>query len=94
VEALNCGVGENIMQWCQGGRRHVGQKSLIEVQHAQKSTEITGGLGWVVVLEMGHSFFQRLGTLVTEEGGLGYLGNALCWVDEDPVPLKLVEESP
>jgi hypothetical protein len=57
-----------------GGRR-MGQKSSIEVQHAQKSKELTGGLAMVAVLEMGHSFFQRLGNLgghlVTEEGDLG-----------------------
>jgi hypothetical protein len=52
----------------------------------------------VAVLEMGHSFFQRLGTfgehLVTEEGDFGCSKGALHRVDEDPVPLKLVEEGP
>jgi hypothetical protein len=51
----------------------------------------------VAVLEVGHSLFQRLGTLggnlVTEEGDLGCWKDALRWVDDDPVPLKLVEES-
>jgi hypothetical protein len=52
----------------------------------------------VAVLEMGHSFFQRLrtfsGHLVTEEGDLGCSEDALRWVDNDTVPLKLGEESP
>jgi hypothetical protein len=46
---------------------------------------------------MGYSFFHRLGTLgrhlVTEEGDLGCLEDALCRVNEDPIPLKSVEES-
>jgi hypothetical protein len=75
-----------------------GQKSPIEVKHAKKSTELTGGLGRVAVLEAGHSFFQKLGTLgghlITEEGDLGCSDDALRLVDEDPIPLKLVEESP
>jgi hypothetical protein len=41
----------------------MGQKSPIEVQCAQKTTELTGGLGRVAVLKMGYSFFQRLGIL-------------------------------
>jgi hypothetical protein len=53
----------------------MGQKSHVEVQHAQKSTELTVGLWRVAVLEMGHSLFQRLrtfgGNLVTEEGNSG-----------------------
>jgi hypothetical protein len=61
-----------LVQWCLGGC-HVGQKSPI-VQHAQESTELTGRLGWVAVLEMGHSFFQRFGTLgghlISNEGDL------------------------
>jgi hypothetical protein len=52
----------------------------------------------VAVLEMGHSFFQRLGTLgghlVSEEGDLGCSKDTIRRVDEDPVPLKSVEESP
>jgi hypothetical protein len=52
----------------------------------------------VVVLEVGYSSFQRLGTLdgylATEEGDLGCSEDALEWVDEDPVPMKSVEESP
>jgi hypothetical protein len=52
----------------------------------------------MVVLDMGHSFFQILGTLgrhlVTEEGDLGCSKDSLHWVDEDPVHLKLVEEGP
>jgi hypothetical protein len=41
----------------------MGEKSPVKVQHAQKSTELTGGLGRVAVLVMSHSFFQRLRTL-------------------------------
>jgi hypothetical protein len=54
-------------------------------------------LSMVAVLEMGHSIFQRLrtfgGHLVTEEGDLGCSEDALRWVDDDPVPLELGEES-
>jgi hypothetical protein len=75
----------------------VGQKSPVEVQHAQKSTELTGGLWMVAVLEMGHSPFQKLRTfgehLVTEEGNLEYSKDALRLVDDDPIPLKLGQES-
>jgi hypothetical protein len=43
----------------------------------------------VAVLEVGHSFFQRLGTLggylVTEKGDLRSPEDALCWVDDDPI---------
>jgi hypothetical protein len=53
--ALDSGVEENV-KWCLGGRR-VGQKSPVELQHAQKTAELTGGLGRVAVLETGHSFF-------------------------------------
>jgi hypothetical protein len=41
----------------------MGQKSPVEVQHAQKSMELLGGLGRVTVLEMDHSFIERLATL-------------------------------
>jgi hypothetical protein len=48
----------------------------------------------MAVLEMGHSFFQSLGTLgghlVTEEGDLRCSKDALHQLDEDPIPLKLV----
>jgi hypothetical protein len=68
------------------------QKSSIEIQHAQKSTELNGGLGIVGVLEMGHSLFQRLGTfrenLVIEEDEFGCSKDALRRVHEDPVSLK------
>jgi hypothetical protein len=47
---------------------------------------------------MGYLFFQGLGTLsiylVTKESDLGCSEDALCWVDEDPISLKLVEEIP
>jgi hypothetical protein len=76
----------------------MGQKLSIEVQYAQKSMELTDGLWRVVVFEVGHSLFKRLGklggNLVTEEGDLACLEDALSRVDEDPVPLKLVEEGP
>jgi hypothetical protein len=66
----------------------VGQKSRIEIQHAQETPELTGGFGRVAVLKMGYSFFQRLGTLsghlVTEEGDLGCSEDALRQVEEDP----------
>jgi hypothetical protein len=52
----------------------------------------------VAIPKMGYSFFQRSGTigghLVTEKGDLGCSEDALCQVDENPVPLKLVKESP
>jgi hypothetical protein len=70
----------------------------MEVQHAQKSTELTGGLWRMAVLEKGHSLFQRLGTLgghfVTEEGDFGCSKDALCQVHVDPVPRELVVGGP
>jgi hypothetical protein len=49
----------------------------------------------MAVLEMGHLFFQRSGTLgrylVTEEGDLGCPKDALGRVDDDPIPRKEVE---
>jgi hypothetical protein len=96
VEALDSGAVENV-QWCLGGRR-VGQLSPTDVQHVRKSTELTGGVGRGAVLVMGHSFFQRYGTLsghlITEEGDLGPSRNTLRWVGKYPVPLKFVEENP
>jgi hypothetical protein len=95
--ALDSGAGKNVVQWYLGGRC-VGQKSPMEVHHARKSTELTSGLWRMTVLEMGYSFFQRLGSLgghlVTEEGDLGLSEDALHRVDVDTIPLKLVEESP
>jgi hypothetical protein len=76
----------------------VGQISPVEVQHAQETAELTGGLGRMAVLEMGYSFFLRFGIfdghLVTEEGDLDCSEDTLRRVDEDPVPLKPVEERP
>jgi hypothetical protein len=97
VETLDSGAGENVVQWCLGGRS-LGQKSPVEIQHAQKSTKLTGGLWRVAVLEMGHSLVQRLrtfgGHFVTEVGNLGCSEDALRQVDDDdPVPLELGEES-
>jgi hypothetical protein len=50
----------------------------------------------VAILEIGHLFVQRMGTLgrhlVTEDGDLGCPKDALPRVDDDPIPLKLVEE--
>jgi hypothetical protein len=47
---------------------------------------------------MGHSFLQWSGTLrvnlLTEEGDHGCSEDTLCQVDQDPVRLKPVEESP
>jgi hypothetical protein len=57
VGALDSGTGENVVQWFLRGRP-LGQKLPIEIQHAQKSTELTGGLWSLTVLEMGHWFFQ------------------------------------
>jgi hypothetical protein len=62
-----------------------GEEIACKIQHAQKSTELTGGLWRVAVLEMGH--------LVTEEGDLGYSEDALRRVDDDPIPMELGEES-
>jgi hypothetical protein len=76
----------------------MGQESPVEVHHAQKPTELACSLWRVAVPEIGHSFIQRLGTLgrhlVTEEGDLGCSKDALCHIDVDPIPLKLVEECP
>jgi hypothetical protein len=87
---------EHVVQWCLGGRS-VGQISPVEVRHAQKSTELTGGLWRVEVLEMDHSFFQSLrtfgGHLVTEDGNLGCSEVALRRVYDDSIPLKLGDES-
>jgi hypothetical protein len=87
---------ENVVQCCLGGRS-VGQKSPVEIQHAQKSTELTGGLWRVAVLETRHSLFQRFRNfgrhLVTQEGDLGCSEDASRRVDNDPVPLELGEES-
>jgi hypothetical protein len=90
VGALDSGTGENVVQWCLDGRS-VGRTSPLEVQHTQKSTELTGVLWRVAVLEMGHSLFQRLRILgrhlVTEKGDFGCLEDAFRRVDDDPVPL-------
>jgi hypothetical protein len=52
----------------------------------------------LAVLEMGYSFFQRSGTLgehlVTEEGDLGCLEDALRRVNEDSVQVGETELSP
>jgi hypothetical protein len=52
----------------------------------------------VAILEIGHSFVQRLGTLgrhlVTEEGDIGRPKDALRRVGDNPIPLKVVEECP
>jgi hypothetical protein len=76
----------------------MGQKSPIEIHHAQKSTELAGSLWRMAVLEIGHSFVQRLGTLsrhfVPEEGDLGCPKDALRRIDDDPIPLKPVVKCP
>jgi hypothetical protein len=95
VGALDSWVGQNVVQWCLGGS-YVGQISPVEVHHAQKPTELAGSLWRLAVLEMGHSFIQRLGTLgrhlVTEESDLGCPKDILRRVADDPIPLKLVKE--
>jgi hypothetical protein len=67
------------------GSSSVEQISPVKVQHAKKSTELTGGLRRRAVLKMGHSFLQWLGTLgghfVTEEGDLGRSEDTFCRVD-------------
>jgi hypothetical protein len=76
----------------------MGQESHVEIHYAQKSTELAGSLWRVAAVEIGHSFFHRLGTLgrhlVTEEGDLGCPKGSLRWVDDDPIPLKPVEKGP
>jgi hypothetical protein len=63
----------------------------IEIQHAEKPTELAGRLRWLVFLEVGHSLLQRLGTfggyLVAEEGDLTCSKGELSWVDYDVVPV-------
>jgi hypothetical protein len=97
VGALESGAGENVMKWCLGCRR-MGQESRVEVQHAQKMAELTGGIGRVAILKMNYSFFQGSGTLcghiVTEEDDFGCSEDGTRRVDEDPIPLDLVEGSP
>jgi hypothetical protein len=56
---------------------HVGQISPVEVQHSLTSAELTGSLGRGAVLKM---------------VDLGCSEDAICHVDGDPIPLKLVEE--
>jgi hypothetical protein len=66
-------------------------RTPIEIQHAEKPTELTGRLRWLVFLEVGHSLLQRLGTvgghLVAEEGDLRCSKGALSRVDYDAIPL-------
>jgi hypothetical protein len=54
MAALESGAEKNAVQSCMGGRR-VGLKSPVEIQHAQKSTEISCCLGRGAILEMSHS---------------------------------------
>jgi hypothetical protein len=95
VGTLESEAAENVVQWCLGGRS-VGQKSPVDFQHAQNSTELTGVDCSVEVLEMGHLLFQRLRTfgaqLITEDGDLGYSEDPLRPVDYDRVSLELGEE--
>jgi hypothetical protein len=58
VAAFESGAEENVMKWCLGDPRVV-HKSPVGVQHAQKTAELTGGLGRVAVLKMGYPFVQR-----------------------------------
>jgi hypothetical protein len=97
IRALDSGAGKNVVERCLG-RSGVGQKSPVEIQHAQEAAELTGGLRRGAVLEMGHSIFELSGTLsghlVTEVGNLGCSEDTLCGFYQDPVLLKLVEERP
>lgn len=52
MRALDTGSRENVVKWCLVCRC-MGQKSPVEVQHAQETAELTGGLGRVTVLKMG-----------------------------------------
>jgi hypothetical protein len=65
-------MGESVVEWCLGSSS-VG-KNPVEIQHAQKSTELTGGLRRRAVQKMGHSILQWSGTLgghfVTEQDDL------------------------
>jgi hypothetical protein len=74
----------------------MGQKSPVEVQHTQKTVELTGGFVRVAVLLTGYSSAQRLGTLgggfVSVEGDLGCSEDTFRRVDENPVLLKPFEE--
>jgi hypothetical protein len=76
----------------------MGQKSPIEVQNVQETTELTGDLRKRAVLKMCHSFLQWSGSLrghlVSEKGDLVCSKVALRRADWDPVRLKLVEDSP
>jgi hypothetical protein len=81
---------EDIVHWCLG----VGcmwYETPVEIQHAKKPTELTGGLRWLVFMEVGHSLLQRLrtfgGPLVAEEGDLRCSNGSLSRVDYDAVPL-------
>jgi hypothetical protein len=91
VRAINSGAGENVIKWSLDGRL-VGQKSPVEIQHAQKSAELTGVFGREAVPEMSYSYFQTSGTLggylVTEEDDLGCSEDALRRIDQDRVTLK------
>jgi hypothetical protein len=62
VGFLDNGARGNVVKWGLGGRR-VGQKLLVDIQHVLRTADLTGGLGRLAVVEMGYSFFQRLGTL-------------------------------
>jgi hypothetical protein len=81
-----------------GSIEDVGQKLPVVVQHTQETAELTVGFERLAFLKVGCSFFQRLGALgrllITKEDDLVCSEDALCRIDEDPVLLKSVEESP
>jgi hypothetical protein len=54
MRALDSGAGKNVMERCLGGSG-VGQKSPVEIQHAQEAAELMDGLWRGTVLEMRHS---------------------------------------
>jgi hypothetical protein len=76
----------------------VGQKLPVVVQNAEETAKLTGGFGRMAFLNVGHSFFRRLGALsrhlITEEDDRGYSEDTLHQVDQDPVLLKSVREGP
>jgi hypothetical protein len=53
MRTLESGAGERVMEWCLGSS--VGQKSSIKIEHAEETTELTGGLRRGSVLKMGLS---------------------------------------
>jgi hypothetical protein len=55
MRTLNAGAGKSVMKWCLNSSS-VRQKSPITVEHAEKATELAGGLRRGTILKMSHSF--------------------------------------